>query len=75
MAVVVSFAALCDIIQWNDDHLDVQTSGFEYRRVNSTAYFSCDSGWRIVGAESITCLPGGVWSDFYPYCERDSKFL
>ena len=36
--------------------------------VNVSATFSCVSGYQLSGAEIITCLDTGAWSDLVPTC-------
>ena len=35
----------------------------------STAEYSCNSGYRLVGTQSRTCQDDGFWSDEEPICE------
>ena len=35
----------------------------------STATYTCDSGYLLIGDETRTCLSSGVWSGQEPTCE------
>ena len=35
---------------------------------NSTATYSCNDGYNLVGDTTRTCLPSGLWSDSSPQC-------
>jgi CUB/sushi domain-containing protein len=36
----------------------------------STATYTCDSGFALVGSETLTCGEDGMWSDPPPVCQR-----
>ena len=36
--------------------------------VNSVAVYTCENGYRLVGASVRTCLSSGVWSATPPIC-------
>ena len=37
--------------------------------VGNTATYSCNSGFALVGAQTVTCQANGMWSDPLPTCE------
>ena len=37
--------------------------------VGNTATYSCNSGFELVGAQTVTCQADGTWSDSPPTCE------
>uniref|UniRef100_A0A669BYM5 Selectin E n=1 Tax=Oreochromis niloticus TaxID=8128 RepID=A0A669BYM5_ORENI len=39
---------------------------FSYK---NTCSFSCDQGYHLVGASSVTCTSGGTWNQQIPHCE------
>ena len=39
-----------------------------------TANYSCDTGFDLVGAATLTCRDGGMWSPDPPVCRREFKF-
>ena len=41
---------------------------FVYRQ---TVVYECDEGYHLEGAEWITCLETGMWSDHAPKCVRN----
>ena len=40
---------------------------------NSTATYSCNDGFNLVGDTTRTCLASGNWSDSAPTCEGNCK--
>ena len=42
------------------------------RSVNSTARYSCVSGYTLIGLPLRVCQPNGVWSGEAPVCKRKS---
>ncbi|XP_067130389.1 P-selectin-like [Centruroides vittatus] len=38
--------------------------------VGQSCYFSCKSGYNLIGPNSIVCRAGGIWSTDPPYCEK-----
>ena len=36
---------------------------------NSTATYSCEDGYNLVGDAVRTCLSSGIWSGYSPYCQ------
>ena len=36
---------------------------------NSTVLYSCDTGYTITGATSLTCLSNGLWDESVPSCD------
>ena len=36
---------------------------------NSTATYSCEAGYNLVGDAVRTCLSSGNWSGYSPYCQ------
>ena len=36
---------------------------------NSTATYSCEDGYNLVGDAVRTCLSSGNWSGYSPYCQ------
>ena len=36
----------------------------------STATYTCDHGYRLIGDNTRTCGAGGQWSSYQPRCER-----
>ena len=43
--------------------------------VGTTASFTCDSGYNVVGSNSITCQPSGTWNQQAPNCEQGRNIL
>ena len=37
--------------------------------VGNTATYTCDPGFALVGAPTVTCQANGMWSDSPPTCE------
>ncbi|CAL4133700.1 unnamed protein product [Meganyctiphanes norvegica] len=42
--------------------------GVNYEFNNSLVY-NCDTGYQLVGSESIICQADGTWSDDFPFCD------
>ena len=40
---------------------------------NSTATYSCNDGYSLVGDTTITCLASGLWSGEPPLCESNAQ--
>ena len=40
----------------------------------STANFSCDTGYKIVGTDILICQTNGSWSDSSPICGKKEWF-
>ena len=40
--------------------------------VNSTATYTCNGGFELIGSEVRTCLSNGVWSSDEPVCTGNS---
>ncbi|XP_023212392.1 P-selectin-like [Centruroides sculpturatus] len=38
--------------------------------VGQSCYFSCKSGYNLIGPNSIVCRAGGIWSMDSPYCKK-----
>ncbi|XP_076036539.1 CUB and sushi domain-containing protein 3-like [Oratosquilla oratoria] len=38
------------------------------RRSGDTATFTCTPGYRLIGAQTVSCMLGGQWSDVAPVC-------
>ena len=47
-------------------HVHVKNSSREF---GSTLKFSCDTDYRLVGSETVTCLTSGNWSAPFPLCD------
>ncbi|XP_023228784.1 locomotion-related protein Hikaru genki-like isoform X1 [Centruroides sculpturatus] len=56
----------CPPIEPEDQHLKINSPNRTY---GSKVYFSCPTGYRLLGSPSITCLKNQSWSDIYPDCE------
>lgn len=52
----------------------IQCSGSELHP-NSTCSFSCEPGFELQGANSVTCSEDGRWSEARPTCKGRSLFL
>ena len=37
--------------------------------LDSTANYSCNSGYNLVGTATVTCTTSGEWSDGAPTCQ------
>ena len=51
--------------------LDPPSNGSVFQRTNfvgETAYYSCNSGYRLSGSSYTTCLISGQWSGTQPTC-------
>lgn len=46
------------------------SSGKEYQ---STATFSCDTGYTLIGNDTLTCQADETWSDSHPVCKINGK--
>ncbi|KAK7477575.1 hypothetical protein BaRGS_00031180, partial [Batillaria attramentaria] len=56
----------------NPEHGRRSCSDFPSKRENiygSECQFTCDPGYKISGASTVTCQANGSWSDTFPTCE------
>ena len=66
---VINIAVDCGEPDAADENGDVS---FTATIFESTATYTCDSGYDLDGAESVTCLASGEWSNTAPACNRKS---
>ena len=54
----------CDIIHCSAPVVpDNGNASYTSLSVNSTVYFTCNTGYTLIGNTNITCLPNGQWSN------------
>ena len=41
----------------------------------STADYSCDTGYKLVGVNQRNCTAAGTWSDGEPTCQSEGQFI
>ena len=72
VSVVLGIAAIdCGTVEAPENG-EVSFSSTTY---NSTAYFSCNDGYVLVGNETVTCLASGIWSlDASAECAREYSY-
>ena len=61
----------CDVLE-NPENGAVATSGLA---PGSTATYTCDPGYELVGTALQTCGSDGEWSDVPPTCSRMLKLI
>ena len=63
-------APTCNPVNCGDP--DTPTNGTRNGTVftfNSTVFYSCDTGYNLTGATSLTCLSNGSWDESVPSCD------
>ncbi|XP_019857190.1 PREDICTED: uncharacterized protein LOC100638611 isoform X13 [Amphimedon queenslandica] len=61
----------CEIVNCSELIVDSEELSVSYNSTsyNSTATYSCESGFNLVGVAEKTCLSSGNWSGDPPYCQ------
>ena len=44
------------------------------RNFESTAEYTCDDTYTLIGLPQLVCMSNGYWSGSSPKCERTSKY-
>ncbi|KAK4312837.1 hypothetical protein Pmani_015773 [Petrolisthes manimaculis] len=56
----------CDPISVNDPNIQVEGDSYD---LASVITFTCNEGYDLLGSDTLTCLPSGVWSSPTPQCQ------